>query len=147
MTIGNPTRVHLRGKCWPIRTREIGGARLKDGLYVTSKNNLFVYTNRDWKSFSQKNPFFFCLDHQSRSTVPLGIFVIANTARSLRFDWRFSVKIDWRFSNILIKKQTSGNRTLWNCSINENPDEHWPFSKTRCFLRSKKLNNNSTKLP
>ena len=61
VTIGSPgfclllylTGVYFRGelqhvvdvseqkiKCWPIGTRETGGVRLSDGLYVNSKNHL-----------------------------------------------------------------------------------------------------------
>ena len=61
VTVGSPafclflylTGVHFRGKLqhvvdvseqktkyWPIRTRETGGVRLSDGLYVNSKNHL-----------------------------------------------------------------------------------------------------------
>ena len=72
MAIGNPafclflylTGEHFRGelqhigdvsekniKCWPIRTREIGGARLQNGLYVSHNISFLVRSFRPLKVF------------------------------------------------------------------------------------------------
>ena len=82
VTIGSPgfclllylTGVYFRGelqhvvdvseqkiKCWPIGTRETGGVRLSDGLYVNSKNHL-IY-NFCLKFLFLKFQFVFALQY------------------------------------------------------------------------------------